>query len=51
MAIDGVVEEISASNLQGGLWLTQKGDPNMYLIQPGQDFIVNRKGKFAIVTL
>jgi hypothetical protein len=51
MSIKGDSRQLSISCHQGEFWLTQKGDPNDYLIETGQDFTVNRKGKVVIVAL
>ena len=51
MSIEGDSRQLSISCHLGEFWLTQQGDPNDYLIETGQNFTVNRKGKVVIVAL
>jgi len=36
-------------SLGGGLWVTQSGDPKDHWVQPGQTFVVSRKGKVVVM--
>jgi hypothetical protein len=35
-------------SLDGGLWVTQSGDPEDHWVAPGQTFVVSRKGKVVV---
>ena len=39
---------IRLASLGGGLWITQSGDPEDHWLQPGQSFVVSRKGKVVV---
>ena len=51
MSVKGDSRQLAISCHTGEFWLTQQGDPNDYLIEAGQKFTVNRKGKIVIVAL
>lgn len=51
MTFGGDARQLSVSCHRGELWLTQQGDSNDYLIQPGQHFTVNRKGRVVMLAL
>jgi len=38
-------------SLGGGLWVTQNGDPEDHSLQPGQAFVVSRKGKVVVTAM
>ena len=38
-------------SLGGGLWVTQSGDPEDHSLQPGQAFVVSRKGKVVVTAM
>ena len=48
ICIDGDARELEITSIAGTLWITQTGDPNDYLLSPGDRFKIVRKGRVAI---
>jgi hypothetical protein len=48
VCIDGDARNLTVSCQVGKLWVTQSGDPNDYMLSPGENFIITRKGKIAV---
>ena len=51
VSIDGDARNLTVSCQVGKLWVTQTGDPNDYVVTPGENFIITRKGKIAVTAL
>lgn len=51
ICIDGDARNLAISCHSGRLWITQPGDPNDYLIAPGEQFSITRKGRIAVTAL
>lgn len=51
VCIDGDARSLTVSCQMGKLWVTQAGDPNDYIVRPGENFIITRKGKIAVTAL
>ncbi len=39
---------LSIACLEGILWITQEGDPRDYVLEPGQRFVIARRGSVVI---
>lgn len=48
ICIDGDARGLEITNCSGTLWITQSGDPNDYLLTPGDLFTVSMTGRVAI---
>ena len=51
ICVDGDARNLAVSCHSGRLWLTQPGDPNDYMITPGESFTITRKGKIAVTAM
>jgi len=51
VCIDGDARNLGVTCRSGQLWVTQPGDPNDYMVTPGENFIITRKGKIAVTAL
>ena len=36
-------------SLEGGLWVTQSGDPEDHWLRPGQTFVISHKGTVVVM--
>jgi len=51
VCIDGDARNLTISCQSGKLWVTQSGDLNDYLVSPGENFVISRKGRIAVTAL
>jgi hypothetical protein len=51
VCIGGDARNLSIACQSGRLWITQPGDPNDYLVAPGENFIITRRGKIAVTAM
>jgi hypothetical protein len=51
LALSGDRRGTRLESVRGGLWVTQSGDPEDHWVQPGQTFVVSRRGKVVVTGL
>jgi hypothetical protein len=39
---------LSIACMEGILWITQEGDPKDYIVEPGQRYVITRRGSVVI---
>ena len=51
ICINGDARNMEVSCATGRLWVTQQGDPNDYILAPGDRLVINRNGRIAVTAM